>query len=214
MTSWLTKQWADWWIIETLIGCSPGMRLSFCLLSLCASNVHRRLVLRSSKGWQCNIKEGQRTFDSLLSPCSRPRAFICWLQFISSHYTAADLIACTFCCHLKGISCHAPNWCTCSQPRTVFVLLGHVTSVSSIRAQTILHTSTLTYIQTVDSGFLFGKVCFMSSFCRLNMIIARRALNPLILEHPEVTLCTMQLLYILCAIWKQACCLFSVVLHL
>lgn len=205
---------AAWWIIKTSIGCSPEMRLCFSLQSSCAWNVRRCLVLRSSKGWQCNIKEGQRTFNSLLSPCLGPRAFICWLQFISSHYTAADLIACTFRCHLKGISCHAPNWCTCSQPLTAFVLLGHVESVSSIRAQTILHTSTLTYIQTVDYGFIFGKVCFMSSFCRLNMIITRRALNPLILERPEVTFCTIRLLYILYAMWKQACCLFSVILHL
>lgn len=40
---------------------------------------------------------------------SRPEALICSLQFISSHDAAADLIACTFCCHLKGISCHTPN---------------------------------------------------------------------------------------------------------
>lgn len=89
--------------------------------SLCTWNLLLCSVLHLSKWWQCNPKESCCSFNSLSSPVLGPRAFICWLQFISSHYSAADLIACTFCCHLKGISCHALNWCTCLRPWTVFV---------------------------------------------------------------------------------------------
>lgn len=113
---------------------------------VCSQNNCWCLVLCVPKGWQCNTKQWSCTFNSLLSPVLGPRAFICWLQFISSQYTAADLIACTFCCHLKGISCHAPNWCTCLSPWTVFVLHSHKQCVSSIRLSRFHWSGTVRYI--------------------------------------------------------------------
>lgn len=50
------------------------------------------------------------------------------------------------------------------------------------------------------------KVCFYVELCRPNLIITKGTVNLLILEPPKVTLCTMQLLFILCEIWKQAYC--------
>ncbi len=72
-------------------------------------------------------------------------------------------------------------------------------------AQAILHIITLTYIRTVDYRLYLENV-FYVELCRLNLIIAKGTLNPLIREHPEVTFCSIQLVFILCAIWKQACC--------
>lgn len=59
---------------------------------------------------------------------------------------------------------------------------------------------------------------FYVELCGLNLIITKGTLHPLILEHPEVTFCTIQLVFILYAIWKQASvfirlfCVFSIVI--
>lgn len=114
----------------------------------------------------------------------RPRAFICWLQFISSHDTAADLIACTFCCHLKGISCHAPNWCTCLQPRTLFCAAQSQrtceqhTTYNFTPQHTDLHSNSRLQLY-------IWKVCFMWSSADLIWLSPKECSNPLILKRPR-----------------------------
>lgn len=160
----------------------------------------RGAVLSLSKGWQWNT--GTPRQSSLC--CLGPRAFICWLQFISSQYTAADLTACTFCCHLKGISCHAPKL------MYLFVALDSICAAKS-RGECEQHAALSEQIpwgtfklQVMDLK-LESELCV--EFCKPNLIITEGMLNSFDPSVPEGHFLHNAACFSLirCALWKCVC---------
>lgn len=59
-----------------------------------------------TNGGQCETAASLPNVSFLLV-AARSFHLLASIYFIT--HAAADLIACTSCCHLKGISCHTPN---------------------------------------------------------------------------------------------------------
>lgn len=123
--------------------CSHGMNcVKCCAGAKCHSLLVQRMAVQHSKP--------QYHLNSLPS-CLGPQALICWLPFLPSHCSMADLVACTFCCHLKGISCHAPNGCTC-----LWKVFGQLPAWScrSRRRRVIFRMTVLCYFMCSSADFI------------------------------------------------------------